>query len=266
MKCRRLIIVLMLGLSAPGWAQSVPLHEYRLLATRGNTKDQPPELQKICDEMKYDFRTEFARQREIRQRIFDLLQSENPNADEIHYLTQKMKEVVNRIQHMAKPEWHREIWPLDLSWYIDRNDLYDEREDLAERRRIRSEPIRALTAEKIQKLREPPALRTDQLEIDGAYFSGEAHEGVSKFLINNVRMNPKGTVWVGYKKMATALELCQLLPSLQFAVTIRYTVWWGSYANLNKKFYLTYGDPLPEPRRIFKLKDWLWHDFSLLSL
>lgn len=241
--------------------------EYTRLATRGNMPRLPEELHRACEQMRYDFRIEFARQRELREKIFVLLAADTVNVDEIHLLTKQLKEVVARIQHLAKPEWHREIWPLELPWGIDRRILFDESADLAERRRLRAAPLRSLTPADIQKLREPPVLRTERFDIEASYFVGESHAGIRHYLRGDVNSDPPGKVYITYKKMATALELCQLLPSLQFAVTVHYRKRpLGLDIRAEKKFYLIYGDPLPEKNNVLKLEEWLWPQYSLLSL
>lgn len=246
---------------------AVAPHEYELLVSPGNMATQPSELQRACAQMRYDFRTEFARQHELREKIFQLFAAEEIDAPEVHRLTEQLKGVVARIQHLAKPEWHREIWPLRISWRVQRVDFYDESEDLDERRRIRNSPLRSLTAADLKKLRSPPVLRMDQLVIDASYFVGELHADVRQYLRSDVRSDPAGYVTIEYSKMATALELCQLLPSLQFAVTIQYRARpLGIEVRREKKFYLTYGSPLAGKRGYLNFKEWLWPQYSLLSL
>lgn len=229
---------------------AAPPYAYELRLTRGNVPGLGERLEAQCRRMQADFRTEFARLAELRGRIFRLLHAPEPaaHAAEIHALVGELSKASGHIRELAAPEWNREIWDLNLAWRIGRSELFaGEREYVRRLTEIRNNP-RGLTAEKIKFLRAGPPLRVLNLQMDGAWFLGEPNPDIKVYFDEDAANDDRRGIRLTYRKKATALELCQFLPGLQFQVTVNYRVReLGVDIQKQKHFDLGYGENLPVP-------------------
>ncbi|AGH96243.1 hypothetical protein [Pseudobdellovibrio exovorus] len=224
-------------------------YQYQLTPNDSGLSQYRQRLAPICQQMRSDVLPQVQYLQDLRQSLQKIWRySGNPiYADQIDYLLAQIKKVSAEIESLSRPDWNAEVWDLNLQWSIPREQIFPYEQNFysiaSELRknffadnfeseqgldgRIRIFPkagAKAIPSQSESKImRHIAPYQFIKFSMDELYFMGMKNESVRQYFKYYLPSNYDENVKITYKKKATALEICQLLTTLQLAITINHT-------------------------------------------
>lgn len=248
-QCKALCIVSTLAINLLGLNGLAADYSYELTPNESGLKKHRQVLAPICQQMKSDILPQIQYLQELRTSLQKIWRyADVPEyADKINYLLAQIQKVSIEIEKLSRPDWNAEVWDLNLQWTLPREQFFPSEKEFQERaleirRRIISENLEShrdldgrihirpkmgskkkATAQESAIIKHVSPFQFVNLKVDEMYFMGAHNEAIQQYFTYYLPSLSFDDVKISYKKKATALEICQLLTTLQVAITINHT-------------------------------------------
>lgn len=218
-----------------------------VLMAKGNSVLNDPELQKICTQMTSNHIYDLVRLNDLLDEL-QILTAQNgfvAAPEKVHALVTQINDYSKRIQHLTKPEWNTEVYPIVLTWTVRHDLFFDNSEYLALKGKIREGQFG--WAVDLPKYLMFQYNYIEEKKLISAKFLGMENTDVLPFFdlhaadLQRTEFEEDHNFIIRYKKNATALEVCQFFSSLKFQVKISYVQYFaGQPYKMSENLVLRY--------------------------